>query len=72
MKEKGEKVLKTRKPVAGNADLHRERQPAIKVHGFHGESYSYHLFFYYYRMLYITETEYFISPLASRLCCTTT
>jgi len=24
--------------VAGNADLHRERQPAIKVHGFHGES----------------------------------
>lgn len=28
--------------VAGNADLHRERQPAIKVHGFHGE--SQHLF----------------------------
>lgn len=24
--------------VAENADLHRERQPAIKVHGFHGES----------------------------------
>lgn len=28
--------------VAGNADLHRERQRAIKVHGFHGE--SQHLF----------------------------
>lgn len=24
--------------MAGNADLHRERQPAIKVHGFHGKS----------------------------------
>lgn len=43
--------------VAGNADLHWERQPAIKVHGFHGE--SQHLFpsspltFFFHCVLFI-------------------
>lgn len=32
-------------PAVINADLHRERQPAIKVHGFHGESQQ-HLYFH--------------------------
>lgn len=27
--------------MAGKADLHLERQPVIKVHGFHGESLNY-------------------------------
>lgn len=34
----GEQRRSGEEAVAGNdADLHRERRPAIKVHGFHGE-----------------------------------